>query len=123
MKLRMRGLPDLKKGPASAQAAPAQGYEQLDSMDTQEIINRANDAILAKKAQTVQSGTNSQPRDKEKLQGSAGGKGYSLRALKRKEDADKKRDMEANAAGASLYGNMISRVDSIGQSKSLATLP
>ena len=92
-------------------------------MDTQEIINRANEAILARKAQTVQGGTNSQPKEKEKLQSSAGGKGYSLRALKRKEDADKKRDMETNGPGSGLYANMMNRADSIGQSKSSATLP
>lgn len=99
MKLRMRGLPDLTKSANTGQATPVQSYDQLDSMDTQEIINRANEAILAKKVQTLTTGGHSSlGKDKEKLQNSAGGKGYSLRALKRREDADKKKEsVETNA--------------------------
>lgn len=46
MKLRMRGLPDLRKSSnATSTAIQPLNYGQLDSMDTQEIINRANDAV------------------------------------------------------------------------------
>lgn len=55
-------------------------------------------------------------KDREKLQNSAGGKGYSLRALKRKEDADKKKESDMNLPGPT-------KQDSFGQSRSMLTLP
>ena len=55
-------------------------------IDTQEIIDRANHAVSFKKEVP---GVNS----KDKYQSSAGRKGYSLRAMKRKEDAEKKNEV------------------------------
>ena len=63
-------------------------------------------------------------KDKDKLQNSAGGKGYSLRAMKRREDADKKKESEqAIPSSASLPMAIASRPDAFGQSKSMLTLP
>lgn len=54
-------------------------------MDTNEIINKANQQALLQKSEQATS--------KDKMQGSANRKaGYSLRALKRKEEAEKKID-------------------------------
>lgn len=89
-------------------------------MDTQEIINRANEAILAKKVQNMASGPSAFARDKEKLQNSAGGKGYSLRSLKRREDADKKREYESNTNSVSIP---IATSNSRPDGKSMLTLP
>ena len=76
MKLRMRGLPELQK-------SHTQTYDH-DNLDTQEIINRANHALTFKKELTTGNTL------KDKYQSSAGRKGYSLRAMKRKEEAEKK---------------------------------
>jgi len=67
MKLRMRGLPELTKSSTNVQAATVQSYDQLDSMDTQEIINRANEAILAKKVPSIGSNHGTMGKDREKL--------------------------------------------------------
>ena len=81
MKLRMRGLPDLQK--SNTQTYDRHGH---DNLDTQDIINRANQALTFKKSETA---TNTL---KDKYQSSAGRKGYSLRAMKRKEEAEKKNE-------------------------------
>ena len=45
MKMRMRGLPELTKSSSNIQQLNAQSHDKLDNMDTQEIINRANEAL------------------------------------------------------------------------------
>jgi hypothetical protein len=59
-------------------------------LDTQEIINKANQALQFKNQPTA---TNTL---KDKYQSSAGRKGYSLRAMKRKEEAEKKNELSNN---------------------------
>jgi len=46
-----------------------------------------------------------------------------LRALKRKEDADKRKESEFNAASNAISNTSATRQDNFGQSKSMLTLP
>lgn len=48
MRMRMRGLPDFTKGQQSdgANSDSNQRYDILDAMDTQEIINKAQQVIM-----------------------------------------------------------------------------
>jgi len=84
MKQRMRGLPDLTK--SAANILPASHYDQIDTMDTQEIINRANE-VMGKKPQNNIVGSVLQ---KDKNHNKNSGKSYSLRAIRRKEEVEKK---------------------------------
>lgn len=84
MKQRMRGLPDLKK---STHGSELQRYDQIDQMDTQDIIDRANEA--ASKVFEPGKAPN-QGKDKERPQST--NKTLSLRAQKRREDAERRKE-------------------------------
>lgn len=84
MKQRMRGLPDLKK---STHGSELQRYDQIDQMDTQDIIDRANEAAskICEPGKALNQG-----KDKERPQST--NKTFSLRAQKRREDAERRKE-------------------------------